>query len=135
MPQADDKFLGEWMLVPELCQYEEGHPPKSGTYNIELKDDVVTLDLTWTDDKDKTHHLNYGGPVDGSVHPHNGNKFEMSYTRVDDLRLDSSTYHNGFEAMYAHRKASDDGKLMVVLMVQNHQDEGSTRNFQVYRRR
>jgi len=135
MPKGSDKFLGSWSLVPELCQYQDGHPPLSSDYKIDLKNNDVHFDVSWVDEKEKAHHIEFGGPVDGTVNPHNGGKIEVSFTRIDDLRLDSSTYHNGFEASYVHRKASQDGKLMIVVTVQNHQDEGSTRNFQVYRRR
>lgn len=134
MPNSKDKFVGDWTLVPELSQYQENHPPVSGDYRIKLDKGNVQFDIKWVDDKDKSHKISYGGPADGSVMPHNGGKIEVSFTRVDDLRLDSSAYHNGFETTYVHRKASEDGKLMVVMTVHRHEDEGSTRNFQVYRR-
>jgi len=134
MPSSNDRFLGHWTLIPELCQYQEGHAPRSGSYRIDLDQDQVSFDIEWTDDKEKSHKIQYGGPIDGTVNPHNGGKIEVSFTRVDHLRLDSSTYHNGYEASYVHRKASEDGALMVVLTVNNHEDEGSTRNFQVYAR-
>lgn len=134
MPNSKDRYLGKWTLVPELCQYQDGHAPLSGSYQIDLEQDEARFQMEWTDDKEKTHKLQYGGPVDGSVNPHNGGRIEVSFTRVDHLRLDSSSYHNGFEASYVHRKASEDGSLMVVMTVHNHEDEGSTRNFQVYKR-
>ncbi len=134
MPHGEDKFLGEWKLIPELCQYQDGHPPVSATYKIAFFDDQVQFDSAWRDEAGKDHKLTYGGPIDGTVHPHNGGKIEVSFTRIDHLRLDSSTYHNGFEASYVHRKASEDGTLMIIVTVHNHENEGSTRNFQVYRR-
>ncbi len=134
MPQTHDKFLGDWTLVPELCQYQDGHVPRSCTYKIEMAKEEARFGIDWTDDKNKAHSIAFSAPVDGSLNPLNGGKMELSCTRIDHLRLDSSTYHNGFEASYVHRKASEDGKLMVVLTVHNHEDEGATRNFQVYRR-
>jgi len=134
MPNSKDKFLGQWTLIPELCQYQDGHAPLDAKYKIAVDAEQVQFHMEWTDEKEKAHQIQYGGPMDGTVNPHNGGKIEVSFTRVDHLRLDSSTYHNGFEASYVHRKASEDGSLMVVLTVQNHQDEGSTRNFQVYKR-
>lgn len=134
MPNSKDQYVGDWQLIPELCQYQETHPPRSGQYSIKLDENDAQFDIEWIDEKDKSHKLSYGGPVDGSVNPLNGGKLEFSVTRVDSQRLDSSTYHNGFEASYVHRKTSDDGNLMVVVSVFRHDDEQSTRNFQVYKR-
>lgn len=129
-----DRFIGTWQLIPELCQYQDGHPPKTGTYAIRCDDTDVHMDVTWVDDRDKCHEMSYGGPMDGTVVALRGGKLEASYTRIDRSRLDSSAYFNGRETSYAHRKASRDGDLMVVMIVHHHKDERSTRNFQVYRR-
>ncbi len=134
MPKTEDKFLGSWTLIPELCQYQDGYPPKSGRYEIDLKDGEAKFDIVWTDEKGKDHEIKYGGPVDGTVNALNGGKIEVSFTRVDQLRLDSSTYSGGFEASHVHRKASEDGKLMIVVTTHNHDTESATRNFQVYRK-
>ncbi len=134
MPKAKDKFLGEWDLVPELCQYQDGHPPKKGHYKIDLEGKEVAFDLNWTDEHDKAHHVTYGGPVDGQPQPLNGGKMEVSFTRIDELRLDSSTFSNGLEASYVHRKASEDGALMIVVTTSNHANGEATQNIQIYRR-
>lgn len=134
MPMHEDMYIGEWALIPELCQYQEGHAPSSAHYSISLKDQDVSFSIDWVDMKEKHHSLKFGGPFDGSIQPLNGGKSEISFTRVDKMRMDSSTYHDGFEAMYVHRKVSQDGNLMVVMTVHNHDNDSSTRNFQVYRR-
>lgn len=134
MADTSNKFIGTWQLVPELCQYQDGHPPLSGTYKITENGEDVSMELDWTDEHEKDHHLAYGGPMDGTVIQIKGGKLEASYTRIDELRLDSASYYDGRETAYAHRKASEDGQLMVVLMVHHHKEERSTRNFQVYRR-
>jgi len=107
MPHTSDKFLGNWTLVPELCQYQDGHAPLSGAYKIAMTKEKAQFGINWTDEKNKTHEIEFAGPVDGTVNPLNGGKMEWSCTRIDHLRLDSSMYH---------------------------EDEGATRNFQVYRR-
>ena len=134
MQKAADKFVGKWKLIPELCQYEDCQFQQRGAYEISLNGKSANFSIDWTDAKGEAHKMSYGGPVDGTVSPLNGGKIEVSFTRVDKFRLDSSTYLDGAETSYAHRKASDDGNLMVVLTVQHHRDEVSTRNFQVYRR-
>ena len=40
MATADhDDFLGIWELLPDTCQFEQGDPPRAGTYRIEQTDD------------------------------------------------------------------------------------------------
>ena len=134
MPQTDNRFEGRWQLVPELCQYQDGHPPRSGQYDIQCNDTDVTCVTSWVDEHDKSHTLTYGGPMDGTVIALKGNKLEASFTRIDAYRLDSSSYFDGRETAYAHRKVSQDHSLMVVLMVHHHKEDRSTRNFQIYRR-
>ena len=134
MPKTNDKFLGKWTLIPELCQYQDGSPPTSGHYEIDLQNGEAQFDIAWKDENGKDHLVHYGGPVDGSVNPLNGGKIEVSFTRVDRHRLDSSTYCGGFEASHVHRKASEDGKLMIVVTTHNHDSDSATRNFQVYRK-
>lgn len=134
MSDDPDLFLGHWHLIPELCQYQDGHPPKSGAYVISTDGADVNFVIDWTDEHGKEHHLSHGGAMDGSVIALADGRIEVSYTRIDQLRLDSASYFDGRETSYVHRKASLDGALMVVLTVHHHKDERSTRNFQVYRR-
>jgi len=134
MSSTTDKFTGNWALVPELCQYQDGHPPVDGSYSISTDGDTVSLSLKWTDEHGKSHNLDHGGRIDGSVQVLNNGKIEASYTRVDSQRLDSSMYSGGRETSYSHRKTSNDGALMVVMIEHHHLTEPSTRNFQVYRR-
>ena len=134
MPNTANSFAGRWHLVPELCQYQDGHPPLSGEYEISCTKTDVSLKTSWVDEHEKPHELTYGGPMDGTVTAMGGGKIETSFTRVDEYRLDSSSYFDGRETSYAHRKVSEDGTLMVVVMVHHHKTDRSTRNFQIYRR-
>jgi hypothetical protein len=138
MPQKidpDNLFAGRWELIPELCQYQEGHVPPSCTYSISLQDGHADFDLSWTDKDGKDHHVRFGGPVDGSIVPHKaGHISELSVSRVDERTLDSSAYADGHEVSYSRRSASADGALLSVQLVTGHADADSTRNFQVYRR-
>ena len=134
MSDDQNHFAGTWQLIPELCQYQDGQPPRDCTYAITTRDQDVTCTLSWTDEHEKAHDLSYGGPMDGTVIALKGNKLEASFTRIDAYRLDSSSYFDGRETAYAHRKVSQDHSLMVVLMVHHHKEDRSTRNFQIYRR-
>ncbi|MFQ5622265.1 MAG: hypothetical protein ACE5FS_02610 [Paracoccaceae bacterium] len=136
MTACKDSFVGAWDLVPELCQYQDGLPPQSGTYDISLNGEVAEFRLSWIDHDARPHELEFAGPVDGSVRPVNGvPSNEVSFNRVDERTLDSSAYHDGREITYERHRASDDGSLMVVVQVHRHPEGPSTRNFQVYRRR
>jgi hypothetical protein len=130
-------FAGTWDLVPELCLYQDGVPPRFGTYAISVMDERADFTLAWTDREGKSHELRYGGPVDGSVIPHRGGPVtEMSFSRVDALTLDSAAYAEGREVAWARRCASADGQLLSVLSVsRHHHDDVEARNFQVWRRR
>ena len=134
MSSTTDKFTGNWALIPELCQYQDGHPPVDGSYLISTEGEIVKLVLQWTDENGKAHKLDHGGRIDGSVQAISNGKIEASYTRVDSQRLDSSMYAGGRETSYSHRKISDDGTLMVVMIEHHHLTRPSTHNFQVYRR-
>jgi hypothetical protein len=135
MPEPDDPLTGTWELIPELCQYQEGHPPPSCTYTIAVDGGQAAFDLEWTDKEGRAHHVRYGGPTDGTIVPHKaGHITEMSVSRVDDLTLDSSAYADGHEVSYSRRSASPDGKLLSIQLVTRHADANSIRNFQVYRK-
>ena len=135
MVDAKNLFSGNWQLVPELCQYQDGAPPTASTYEISITGEIATFILNWTDKDGKSHCVTYGGPTDGSVIPYKAGQItEMSFSRVDAITLDSSSYSQGREVGYARRKASSDGKLLSVQQVHRHNGDASTRNFQVYRR-
>lgn len=136
MTGKKNSFIGAWDLVPELCQYQDGVPPRSGAYDISLKDGAVHFDMSWTDHDDHSHSLAFGGPSDGTVQTLNGAPaHELSISKVDEFTIDSSAYADGRETQYARRQVSKDGALMTVVQVHRHPEGPSTRNFQVYRRR
>ncbi len=135
MVDATNLFDGQWQLVPELCQYQDGSPPAFCLYEISIVGERANFSLTWTDKENKTHSLHYGGPTDGTVVPYKGGHItEMSFSSVDGDTLDSSSYSHGREVNYTRRKASTDGALLSVQMVTRHNGDASTRNFQIFRR-
>lgn len=135
MADSSDAFTGTWQLVPELCHYQDGTPPLAATYAIALKDGIASFTLGWTDSHGKSHQISYGGPADASVIPFRGGHVnEMSFNRVDDHILESSSYSDGREVAYSRRLASADGTLLSVMLVNRHDGDIATRNFQVYRR-
>ena len=38
-------YIGTWILVPELCLYEEGNPPVRGVYQIAQLDEGVRMSI------------------------------------------------------------------------------------------
>ena len=65
--ESADRYVGAWLLVPELCHYQEGSPPLSGHYEIAQEAGVVTVMITWSDDAGVEHATSFAGPNDGRV--------------------------------------------------------------------
>ena len=36
-------FLGSWQLIPDSCKYQQGEPPKSGEYHIEVDGELLVF--------------------------------------------------------------------------------------------
>lgn len=135
MVDHSNLFAGHWLLIPELCQYQEGGPPLACNYEIAVNGEKAQFSLSWTDKDGKPHSIHYGGPTDGSVIPFKGGHIsEMSFSKVDPNTLDSSSYAYGREVNYARRRVSADGSLLTVQQIIRHNGDASTRNFQVFRR-
>ncbi len=127
-------YVGTWILVPELCIYEEGNPPLSGVYRIAQIDDVVQISIDWQAQDGSKHQIQFQAPDSGVRQPGKSGAPDLSITRVSPLILDSRAYVGDDEVAYAHRRASDDGRLLATVQVGRRPDGTSFRNFQVYRR-
>ncbi len=128
-------YCGNWLLLPELSFYEEGEPPESGFYHIQVDDDRASFALRWTPKGKAEVALSFGGPLDGqprSVDQPPG--AQASYSHISPWVLDSAMFMGGKQLMYARRQASKDGQLLAVLQTGLRGDGSPYRNTQVYRR-
>jgi hypothetical protein len=117
----------EWTLIPELCIYEKGEPPRTGAYRIKVRGGVVDIQISWRDAHGHDHSIRFGGPCDGQPHAsEQPGVAAVSFTRVDDLTLDSAAFAaDGTEIMYARRRKSQDGELLSTLQ-RLRRDDGTT---------
>ena len=134
----DDPFSAVWRLVPELCLYEEGEPPLTGTYTIRLTGDEVTISIEWLGVDEQQHQVQFGGPTDGTLNESDSDASRgvthFSMTRMGPSILDSRAFVNDEEVSYARRCVSEDGQLLTSVQQGRRADGSSFRNFQVYRR-
>ena len=128
-------YTGTWILVPELCVYQEGQPPTRGVYTIAQRDGAVAISIDWTALEGGSHTIAFGGPIDGSPQSIHGQPgAALSITAISAQILDSTVRASSRVLAYARRCASDDGQLLSTVQ-EGHRDDGSTyRNFQVYQR-
>jgi hypothetical protein len=130
------KYLGTWLLVPELCIYQQGDPPSRGVYTIAQSGDEVEISIAWTARDGTSHEISFRAPDDGTRRPVAGDaSSELSIRRIDDLILDSSVYSGDRVLAYARRCASSDGRLLSTVQEGSRAGGTSYRNFQVYRRK
>jgi len=137
MDHSEEKsfYLGTWILVPELCLYEEGSPPVSGIYRISQLDDDVRISIDWEAQDGSKHQIEFQAPDSGVKQPsRTPGPSHLSITRVSPLILESSAYSGDEEVAYARRCASEDGLLLSTVQVGRRPNGTSFRNFQVYRR-
>jgi len=128
-------YLGTWILVPELCLYEDGNPPVSGIYRISQSDEDVRISIDWEAQDGSKHQIEFQAPDSGAKQPSsNPGPSHLSITRVSPFILDSSAYAGDEEVAYARRCASEDGLLLSTVQVGRRANGTSFRNFQVYRR-
>jgi len=128
-------YLGTWVLVPELCLYEEGEPPSSGLYTIAQVGDEVGFAIEWTDVQGQRHDVRFAGPDDGTRRTIAGQaQAELSVDRIGRTILDTSVFNGERMVSYARRCASLDGQLLSTVQQGYRADGTRYRNFQVYRR-
>lgn len=130
-----DRYVGVWILVPDLCLYEQGECPASGRYEISQADGRVQIAISWRAQDGSEHEVKFGSANDGSRTESSApGVSHLSITRVSESILDSSAFLADREIAYARRSASMDGQLLSTVQVGYRPDGSSFRNFQVYRR-
>ena len=129
------RYLGHWILIPELSLYQSGEPPLSGEYLIGSDGELIEFEVIWKDAAGLDHNLRFGGPLDGKKHPtETPGVSHICYEQISDSILDSTAYDEDEVGFYARRAVSEDGGLLVVSQVL-HGEHGKSSNFQVYRRK
>jgi hypothetical protein len=128
-------YTGTWILLPELCLYQEGQPPTRGVYTIVQCGSAVEFSIDWTALDGSSHTISFGGPVDGSTQPIEAQPgAELSIAAISPLILDSTVRAGSRVVAYARRCVSNDGQLLATVQ-EGYRADGSTyRNLQVYRR-
>jgi len=119
MPDETDPlwkgFLGLWILDPESCRYEQGEPPRSGSYRIEETDDGrLAFHMEWVDAAGEAHRASFTGTPDGKPEPFAGGDLAdaMSVTPASPRELNSAAYMKGRELMIASRQLDETGQAM-----------------------
>lgn len=130
------RFLGQWILDVDLCDYEQGEPPKSGSYRIEQKGDALVFHMSWVDAVDELNNMSFQGKPDGVPEPFDGGPLAdaLSITSPSEHRLDSFAFRDGEILMVATRRLSEDGLTMTIEQTVNLPDGTSPSNRSIYRK-
>lgn len=112
----NDLFLGTWRLQPELSEYELGPPPQEGLYRITREGESYIFDITWKTADGQQLETSFSGIPDGKQVPYENPQLAdaLSFTRVDDLTLDSESFKGGQGIAHARRELIKDGRVMRV---------------------
>ena len=130
-------FLGTWVLLPETCVYEQGLPPRAGTYRIEEDGDApALLDILKRRVDGAAHAVTFAGRPDGVAVPFAGGDAvdAMAITLASPRDLRSTAFWRGQERMVAQRQLDARGDAMRVTQLVRFADGTHAANVAVYRR-
>jgi hypothetical protein len=130
-------FLGLWQLIPESCQYEQGDPPASGSYQIaENKDGTLEFTATWVDAAGTSGSVSFSGFPDGTKMPFAAGELAdaLAIEAVSARELNSYAYLDGKELMVAQRQLDASRDAMRVTQVVRLPNGESPGNIAIYRR-
>lgn len=130
-------FLGTWDLIPESCDYEQGEPPRAGTYEIEAEGERLHFTIRWLDSVGESHTVAFSGVPDGRREPFAGGDLadELAVTARTSSELISSAYYRGVERMTAQRQLDETRQAMRLLQLVRLPDGTKLLNRSIYRRR
>ncbi|MEM6996146.1 MAG: hypothetical protein AAF721_36905 [Myxococcota bacterium] len=137
-PPTYSGFLGGWELIVDSCRYEQGAPPRSGSYRIEaVTGGDLTFTADWIDDAGNAETVTFRGPPDGSRVPLPGGELAdaLAIDAVSPRELNTMAYKNGKELMIVQRQLDTTGAAMRVTQLVRLPDGTSPSNVSVYRRR
>jgi len=131
-------FLGEWILIPESCRYEQGDPPREGTYRIqEAEGGELEFEIAWIDAEGERHAVSFSGRPDGQAVPFAGGELAdaLAVSAVSARELTTRACWRGKERMVAQRQLDDSGLAMRVTQLVRFDDGTTLANVSIYRRR
>ena len=130
-------FIGAWILLPESCNYEQGDPPRAGTYRIsEAEGGALDFEIGWIDSGGEEQVVRFSGVPDGGPAPIEGGELAdaISVSAVSARELTTRAYWRGKERMVAQRQLDDSGAAMRVTQLVRFDDGTTLANTSVYRR-
>ena len=129
-------FLGMWQLIPESCKYEQGDPPRSGSYEISEDGDTLVFAMRWEDAEGEHHDLTFSGRPDGQLLPYEAGELAdaLSVSVISTRELNTSAYLKDEEIMVAQRQLDDTLMAMRITQVVRLAGGTSLFNSSVYRR-
>ncbi|MCV6576524.1 MAG: hypothetical protein OIF58_12375 [Cohaesibacter sp.] len=135
--KAGERFLGDWILEVERCHYEQGSPPRSGSYRIERDGEELVFHMKWVDVEGEIFNLSFRGIPDGEPRPYKGGDLadHLSLDAPSPTKLNSSAYLKGVELMIATRTLVDGGQHMVLTQTIILPDGSKPTNSTRYRRK
>jgi hypothetical protein len=100
-------FLGTWVLMPETCVYEQGAPPRAGTYRIAAEGDALRFTIDWTAADGAAHHATFAGRPDGVAVPFaGGDAVDALAITLASPATCSTAFWRGQERMVAQRSST-----------------------------
>lgn len=132
-----ERFLGHWELDPASCKYEQGDPPKAGSYTIQEAGDDLVFDMAWTDQAGQSHTASFSGTPDGKAVPFEGTDLVDSFVVTAESRseLNSSAFLKEEKLMHASRTLIDDETMRIVQTVYLPDGSAPSNRSVYYRRR
>jgi hypothetical protein len=129
-------FLGHWILDPASCRYEQGEPPRSGSYRIDEDEGRLVFTIDWVDAEGEAQQISFSGRPDGEPEPFAGGDLAdaLAVTAVSPRELTSSAFYRGVERMTAQRQLDATGAAMRVVQLVRLPDGTKLLNTSIYRR-
>ena len=131
-----DQFLGTWRLLPDTCEYQQGDPPRAGTYVITEQQGLLHFKIAWTDAEGTAHEHEFSGPPNGQAEPFAGGDLadSLSIEVVSPRELNTTAFYQGRARMIAQRQLDETGGAMRLVQQIRFPDDTTLSNISVYSR-
>ncbi len=129
-------FLGTWIMDPDESEYDQGDPPKSGTYRIEDDSGLLIFTMNWIDADGTSHSESFSGIPNGKPIRlrESGLVDELVLFFETPRKLVSEARRGGLTIMKAARTLSDDGTSLTIDQVVHVLDDQTFVNTSIYYR-
>lgn len=129
-------FLGTWILDPKSCRYEQGEPPRAGSYRIEAREGRLFFTVDCIDAEGMEQNVSFSGVPDGRHESFAGGDLAdaLSVEAVSRRELTSAAHYRGVERMTAQRQLDEAGMAMRVLQLVRLPDGTRLLDTSVYRK-